>query len=51
MRSNQRSPDRSRGRWYVPVVTGLAAVVAIWAIAERTSRLKAKPDMVIAAER
>ena len=50
MRSNQRSPDRSRGRWYVPVVTGLAAVVAIWAIAE-DSRLKAKPDMVIAAER
>ena len=43
MRSNRRRPDRSSGRWYVPVVTGLAAVVAIWAIAEN-SRLKAKPD-------
>jgi hypothetical protein len=50
MRSNRRSPDRSSGRWYVPVVTGLVAVVAIWAIAEN-SRLNAKPDLEIAAER
>ncbi len=50
MRSNRRSPDRSSGRWYVPVVTGLVAVVAIWAIAEN-ARLKAKPDLEIAAER
>jgi len=50
MRVDQRSSDRSRGRWYVPVVTGLVAVVAIWAIAQ-DSRLKAKPGLEIAAER
>jgi hypothetical protein len=32
------------------VVTGLVAVVAIWAIAE-SSALKAKPNLQIAAER
>ena len=50
MRSNPRSPDRSSGRWYVPVITGLVAVVAIWAIAENAA-LKAKPNLEIAAER
>jgi hypothetical protein len=50
MRSKPRSPDPSSGRWYVPVVTGLVAMVAIWAIAEN-SRLKVKPDLEIAAER
>ena len=50
MRPNRRPPKRSRARWYVPLFNGLAALVAIWAIAEQSS-LKAGPNMAIASER
>lgn len=50
MRPNRRPSERSRARWYVPLFTGLTALVAIWAIAEQ-SRLKASPNLAIASER
>ena len=54
MKSNrhdpERHPERQGGRWYVTVVTGLAAVALIWAISEAPS-LKAKPYLEIATER
>ena len=50
MSPDRHLPERTRGRWYVPLFTGLAALVAIWAIAEQSS-LKAGPNMAIASER
>ena len=50
MRPNRRPTERSRARWYVPLLTGLAALVTIWAIAEQSS-LKGSPNMAIASER
>lgn len=50
MKSNRRPSERSRARWYVPLFTGLTALVAVWAIAEQSS-LKARPNIAIASER
>jgi hypothetical protein len=50
MRANRRPSEGSRARWYVPLFTGLTALVAVWAIAEQ-SNLKARPSMANASER
>jgi hypothetical protein len=48
--TSNRATERRRARWYVPLFTGLMALVAIWAIAEQ-SNLNARPNMAIASER
>jgi hypothetical protein len=50
--SIERNPGVARqvGRWYVSVLTTLAAVAMIWIISEKAGS-RAKPPILVATER
>jgi hypothetical protein len=47
---HHRSNSSGGGRWYVPMLTAIAAVATIWGISEQAGS-GAKPETLVATER
>ena len=50
MESERRWSTSSGGRWYVAVLTALAALATVWGISEQAAT-KPKPAILVATER